>query len=125
MVGAATTAAFSSTSAPSAAAAAVATISTGAADAATAAAAAALPGTCVGGLADAQQLWHGLRSFLALSVCVVLGALAYLGSIVITKREAIRRRLDRRPGLNSRSPIARGSGMTTSMLDQASSRIYD
>jgi hypothetical protein len=65
-------------------------------------------------------------SFLALSVCVLFGALAYLGSVVITKREAIRRRLeDRRPGLNSRSPIEGGGGMTTSMLDQASSAIYD
>ena len=42
------------------------------------------------------------------------------------KREAIRRRLDRRPGLNSRSPIggamsagAGSSSMTASMLDQA------
>ena len=57
-------------------------------------------------------------SFLALFVCVLLAALGYSGSVIFTKREAIRRRLDRRPGLNARSPMG-ASSMTTSILDNA------
>ena len=65
-------------------------------------------------------------AFLAIFVCLLIAALAYSGAILFNKREAIRRRLDRRPGLNSRSPIggamsagAGSSSMTASMLDQA------
>ena len=34
-------------------------------------------------------------------MCLVLGALGYAGSVLYAKRAAIRRRLQRRPGLNS------------------------
>ena len=59
-------------------------------------------------------------SFLAIFVCLVLGALGYAGSVLYAKRAAIRRRLQRRPGLNSPISGLAGTGtgnMSASMLD--------
>ena len=40
-------------------------------------------------------------SFLAIFVCLVLGALWYAGSVLYAKRATIRRGSEHRPGLNS------------------------
>lgn len=59
-------------------------------------------------------------SFLAIFVCLVLGALGYAGSVLYAKRATIRRGSEHRPGLNS--PISGLAGadtgnMSASMLD--------